>query len=109
MWPELWLRRFVTSPVTQISPTCFPSRSLTCRVRSVTDSTLRVSSRGNSSPKSHCDLTGLGIAAFMDKAAHALLDFLYIFDSNEAHCGGIIAAMAAGALVVRKDEISRAI
>src|ERR1039458_8604729 len=61
MWPEVWLRRFVTSPVTQISPTCFSSRRLICHVSSVTVSTLRICSNGNSSPKSHCDLTGLAI------------------------------------------------
>src|ERR1035437_10208734 len=61
MCPELWLRKFVTSPVTQISPTCCSSSFLICHVSSVTDNTLRAVSRGNSSPNSHCDLTGLAI------------------------------------------------
>src|ERR1017187_3464036 len=56
MWPELCARRFVTSPVTQIDPTCFSSSDLTCAVNSETDKTLRVASVGNNSPKSHCDL-----------------------------------------------------
>src|SRR5271169_3554440 len=56
MWPELCACRFVTSPVTQIEPTCFSSNRLTCAVNSETDKTLRVASAGNSSPKSHCDL-----------------------------------------------------
>src|ERR1043166_10027961 len=56
MWPELCVRRFVTSPVTQTWPTCFSSSRRTCSVSSLTDNTFRVCSVGNSSPKSHWDL-----------------------------------------------------
>src|ERR1017187_4230053 len=56
MWPELCARRLVTSPVTQIDPTCFSSSDLTCAVNSETDKTLRVCSVRNNSPKSHCAL-----------------------------------------------------
>ena len=35
--PELWLRKFVTSPVTQILPTCFSNSRLISRVSLVTD------------------------------------------------------------------------
>src|SRR6185436_7661795 len=59
MCPEFWVRKFVISPVTQTEPTCFSSKRLTCPVNSLTESTRRVASTGNNSPKSHCDLTGL--------------------------------------------------
>src|SRR5437660_9010916 len=56
MWPELWTRRLVTSPVTQTRPTSFSSSRFTCVVSSLTVSTRRVASVGNNSPKSHWDL-----------------------------------------------------
>src|SRR5438309_10936361 len=56
MWPELWMRRLVTSPVTQTRPTSFSSSRFTCDVNSLTVSTRRVVSAGNNSPKSHWDL-----------------------------------------------------
>jgi len=78
LWPELCARRFVTSPVTQIVPTCPSNNRFTCDVNSDTDKILRpgatettgaasaagaaagavlVASAGNNSPlKSHCDL-----------------------------------------------------
>ena len=66
----------MTSPVTQMEPTCCSSKRRTCEVSSETDRILRtgaggaagagagvarwdVSSNENSSPKSHCDLAGL--------------------------------------------------
>src|SRR5438105_15324474 len=56
MWPELWTRRLVTSPVTQTRPISFSSRRFTCEVSSLTVSTRRVVSVANNSPKSHRDL-----------------------------------------------------
>src|SRR5438105_3789594 len=63
MWPELWRRKLVISPVTQTRPTCCSSKRRICQVSSVTERTLRdVCSTGNNSPKSHCDLAGRAIA-----------------------------------------------
>src|SRR6266540_1130943 len=61
MWPELWTRRLVTSPVTQRRPSSFSSRRFTCVVSSLTVSTRRAGPVGNNSPKSHWDLVCLPI------------------------------------------------
>src|SRR5687767_4675688 len=62
MWPELWVRRFVTSPVTQTWPMSFSNRRRTFAVSSETVSTRRETcAGGNNSPKSHCDCAVLDI------------------------------------------------
>src|ERR1041384_1536670 len=66
MCPELCARKFVTSPLTQTSPTCFSSSRLICVVSSPTEKTLRVCSVGNSSPKSHWDLDVRSVAIYND-------------------------------------------
>src|SRR6187397_250969 len=72
MCPELWTRRLVASPVTQIWPICFSSNRLICSVSSLTESTRRICSVGNSSPKSHCDF-GFRSTAILQRPALPVL------------------------------------
>src|SRR5258705_3141524 len=62
MCPELWVRRLVTSPVTQTCPISFSMSRRTFAVNSETVSTRRVACGGNSSPKSHWLCATLPIA-----------------------------------------------
>src|SRR5690349_10127321 len=70
MCPEACARRFVISPLTQTWPTCFSSSRFTCDVNSLTDSTRRVCSVGNNSPKSHWDF----VCLLMEQQLLQLLD-----------------------------------
>src|SRR5258708_3291950 len=71
MWPELWTRRFVISPVTQISPNCLSNSRRICSVNSVTEKTLRDCSTGKSSPKSHCLFTDFATPSHYTKLPYS--------------------------------------
>src|SRR6185503_1845765 len=84
MCPELCVRKFVTSPVTQTCPISFSRRRRTLEVSSETLNTRRVADGGKSSPKSHwlCATLPIVRQRFRNalNAARAAGDFIDVYD-----------------------------